>query len=456
MDLSDVFDRFAQQCPVPVMVTATIANVFSEQALDEIFRDHALQQREKDLPFSAVASLMGMVVSRTHKSVNSAYTAHKDQFDVAIKSVYNKLNGIEPCVSEAVVRQTGQKMQDMIMRTGAVMPSPIPGYRVKILDGNHLAATQKRLKEMRTRRGSPLPGKALVVLDPQFRLMTEVYLSEDGHEQERRILQQIVEDLQPGDVWIADRNFCTAMFLHEIALNNSFFIIRQHATSAPWTPRGERRSIGVVDTGEVYEQDGVITDGEGGELDVRRITIVLSEPTEDGDTQIDLYTNLPKDVSATVIAQAYRQRWTLEAAFNELTLSLRCEINTLGYPKAALFGFCLAASLFNVLSVMRAALRAVHGCEEVEENLSIYYIADEVAGVSRGMTAILPPCYWRQRFGNLSAVEMAGILLALAKDVDLGRFRKSKRGPKKPPPKRTRGDAGHYATARVLGTAKDL
>ncbi len=79
MDLSDVFNRFAEQCPVPVMVTATIANVFSDQTLDQIFRDNALQQREKDLPFSAVANLMGMVVTRTHKSVNSAYTAQQDQ-----------------------------------------------------------------------------------------------------------------------------------------------------------------------------------------------------------------------------------------------------------------------------------------------------------------------------------------------------------------------------------------
>lgn len=106
--------------------------------------------------------------------------------------------------------------------------------------------------------------------------------------------------------------------------------------------------------------------------------------------------------------------------------------------------------------MMRAALRGVHGSQEVEENLSFYYVADEVAGVSRGMTAILPPCYWRQRFGNLSAGEMAEILLTLASGVDLRRFQKSKRGAKKPPPERTRGEAGHYATARVLGTAENL
>lgn len=51
---------------------------------------------------------------------------------------------------------------------------------------------------------------------------------------------------------------------------------------------------------------------------------------------------------------------------------------------------------------------------------------------------------------------MAKMLLTLAAAIDMRCFQKGKRGPKKPPPKRTRGEAGHYATARVLGTAEDL
>jgi IS4 transposase len=59
--------------------------------------------------------------------------------------------------------------------------------------------------------------------------------------------------------------------------------------------------------------------------------------------EIHLLTNLPaSSVSAITAASLYRERWTLEAAFNELTLHLRCEINTLGYPKAALFAFVSA------------------------------------------------------------------------------------------------------------------
>jgi len=42
------------------------------------------------------------------------------------------------------------------------------------------------------------------------------------------------------------------------------------------------------------------------------------------------------------VAGLYRKRWTLETAFQHLEAYFHSEINTLGYPKAALFGFCLA------------------------------------------------------------------------------------------------------------------
>jgi hypothetical protein len=50
--------------------------------------------------------------------------------------------------------------------------------------------------------------------------------------------------------------------------------------------------------------------------------------------------------------------------FQALTETLTCEVNTLGYPKAALFGFCLALLAYNAVAVLKAAVRAVHGREQ--------------------------------------------------------------------------------------------
>ena len=48
----------------------------------------------------------------------------------------------------------------------------------------------------------------------------------------------------------------------------------------------------------------------------------------------------------------YRKRWTLETAFQQLEAYFHSAINTLGSPKAAIFGFCLALVAYNVLAVV--------------------------------------------------------------------------------------------------------
>ena len=90
----------------------------------------------------------------------------------------------------------------------------------------------------------------------------------------------------------------------------------------------------------------------------------------------------------------YRKRWTIETAFAELEATLDGEIDTLGYPKAALFAFCVALVSYNILSVVKAALRSVHGAKVVTEEVSGYYLADEVAGTYRGMMIAIPEDEW--------------------------------------------------------------
>ena len=101
---------------------------------------------------------------------------------------------------------------------------------------------------------------------------------------------------------------------------------------------------------------------------------------------------------------------------------LNGEIDTLGYPKAALFAFCVALVSYNVMSVVKAALRSVHGEEAVEE-VSFYYLADEVAGTHRGMMIAIPEEEWAV-FHGLTAAAFGGVLLDLAAGVRLSSYRK--------------------------------
>jgi len=185
-------------------------------------------------------------------------------------------------------------------------------------------------------------------------------------------------------------------------------------------------------------------------LELRRITIELDNKTRDGDTEIHILTNLPNRIRAKVIAKLYQKRWRIETAFQELTVALKCEINTLAYPKAALFGFCVALLAFNVLSVVKAALRAVHGVETIEDTLSGYYLADEIAGTYRGMMIAIPEKHWLV-FGSMTTAQLVKVLKELARQVDLEKLKKHPRGPKKPKPQRRRSKrVTHVSTARLL------
>ena len=119
-----------------------------------------------------------------------------------------------------------------------------------------------------------------------------------------------------------------------------------------------------------------------------------------------------------------------------------------------MFGFCLALVAYNVFAVVLAALRGVHGETTVNEEVSLYYVANEIAETHKGMMIAIPEPEWYV-FYTMSADEMASTLLALARRVNLRAIRKSSRGPKKPRPKRARSSTpGHVSTAKLLMNRK--
>ena len=397
--MNTLLDRFEKNAPVAVMTRALFANILAPQELDRIFRDCAVTQYEGDLLFSTAVHMLALAVTKQQPSVNSAYTHHQESINVSVTSLYAKLRGVESQVIREFVRRTAEKMEHITCELNPITEPLIPGYVIRILDGFHLAGTEHRIKETRTVNGSPLPGQFLAMLDPERRLIVDVYPCEDGHAQERSIFPQLIDDLKPGRLWIMDRNFCTKVLLMEIALNKAFFIVRHHA-GMPLEMQGTRRHVGCIDSGQVYEQEALIRDEHGDILTVRCITVVLNTPTDDGDTEIVLLTNLPDNVEAEDVAQAYRGRWTIERAFHELTLSLNGEINTLTYPPAALLACAIAFVTYNVLSVVKTSIAHVHG-SATRDTLSTYYMASEVASVSEGMQIAIPSKEWKKKYEDL-------------------------------------------------------
>ncbi|MDA1056136.1 MAG: transposase [Planctomycetota bacterium] len=461
MVFDEVFEPFIDESPVSVMFRGTLEAVFSSERLDQLFENVAERQYCGELAFSTCAELLSLVVTRIQPSVHAAYRKKRDDINVSVRSIYNKLSGIESAVSEHLVRETAADLKSIVEETGAVLPGPLAGYDVRIADGNHLSGTQHRLKELRAIGDAPLPGHTVAVLNPHVELVEDLIVCRDGYASQKPIYIRLLDQVRRGQCWIADRDYSTLNFLGGIAQRKAYFVIRQHG-SLKGQPVGRRRRVGRIDTGVVYEQDLRLTTTEGEELTVRRVTLKLDEPTRDGDAELHLLTNLPKKVSASKIAVAYASRWQIETAFAKLTTVLKCELNTLGYPEAALFGFCLAVVMYNAMSVVLAALRAKHpevaasstgtGTAKKATTFSFYYLADEISGVARGMAIAIPTAHWTSAFANLTPKQLAKKLLWLASRVNVDEFLANPYGPQQRTKKKrkmtTRGR--NVSTYRIL------
>lgn len=444
--ISAIFERFVEMTPITVMVRAIMERIFAPAALDQLFDETAEHQYQRELLFSTVVGLMSLVVCGMYPSVSAAYKGFEKVVGVSKVALYAKINGLEPQLSQALVRYSSAQLLAIHAEFPAGLSTILPGYEVRIIDGNHIGATEHRLKVLQSESAGALPGQTLTVLDPQRSLVVDVFPCEDGHAQERSLFPWVLTQVQPKQVWIADRNFCTNDFLTQIAQRQAYFIMREHQKLA-WTAVTALVAVGSNASGELFEQQVRLRSG----LIVRRIVIQLKETTRHGDTQVWVLTNLPStEVDALTIADLYLKRWEIEKLFQTVTDTFHCELNTLGYPRAALFVFCMALFAFNILSTVRAALKQVHGAAEITENLSDYYVVEDVQATWRGLEIAILPEEW-QIFQTMTNTAFAQSLRQWAERVDLKRFRKSKRGPKKTTTKKPFDPKHpHVATARLL------
>ena len=349
MLLENLVKPFLEQRPYCVLVRAALERMLSPARLDQVFHEHVSQQYERELLFSSLVDVMARVVARIEPSVLSAYRALREKLGVSDEAVYQKLRLVEGAVSEALVRDSFANACEVLKRLNVCDRAWVCGKRVKILDGNYLQATQRRIAELRTMWDAPLPGRALVVWDQATRLVENVFLTEHGLASERSLLSEVLETVAAGDVWIADRNFCMLGFLFGVAARKARFVIRQHG-SLQGNPQGRRHDAGKTLRGErLWEQEVAIVH-EDRSRTIRRVTVELKTPTRDGDRVLHIFTNLTsREASAAKVAELYGRRWTIEVVFLELQTALRCEVRTLGYPRAALFAFCVALVLQNAL-----------------------------------------------------------------------------------------------------------
>ena len=147
--ISTIFERFVEQTPLTVMVRAIMERSFGKEQLDKLFEETAEEQYTKTLLFSNVVGLMSLVVCGMYPFVGAAYQAYKKVVGVSKVALYDKINGLEPRVAQALVRYSSEQVSEIKAEFKQGNKSILTGYEVRIVDGNHIGGTEHRLKVLR-------------------------------------------------------------------------------------------------------------------------------------------------------------------------------------------------------------------------------------------------------------------------------------------------------------------
>src|SRR3954452_9859150 len=257
-------DTAIEVSPLTVLVRGVLEWACPHSFLEELFdRECRPKQWNRKLTISAIAWLMLTVVSGVRRSVFAAFQADPASDSPTIlataSALYAKYGRIDPRYTTAVIRESGQRMSQLLRAAGVTEPFGWEGYRLVVLDGTDMAGTEHRLKPLRRIKAAGLPGRFVAAYEPATGQVIDAEASEDAYTSERVLVRPILARATPGDMFVADRHFCTTEILFTIMDRGAWFVIRQHE-NLRWQPGKEARAIGRVATGEVWEQPLAVED----------------------------------------------------------------------------------------------------------------------------------------------------------------------------------------------------
>jgi hypothetical protein len=397
---------------------------------------------------------MVQVVAGSRRSVFAAFQADQASATPAItasyQALYGKLGRMPVEFSCALVRSSAQRLDPLLQAAGRHSLPGWKGYRIRMVDGTLPNGSEHRLEVLRRLKAAGLPCRLVVAFDPATGLCVDAAAAEDAYASERKLAAGLFEQAEANDLFVADRHYSVASLFTSLHDRGANFVIRENPSQLILRELRPAKRKGRVKTGEVWEQAVEVVDGKTKRtLKLRRIIIKLDQPTDDGTTEIHLLTNLPSRVAAKKIAKLYRQRWSIERHFDFLKNHLHGQLESLGQPRASIFAMCMSMVAGNALAVVKAAIADEHGDDEMEK-LSGYYLADEIAGNYRAVSALFP----QSELDRLTArrpKQFWNWCRRIARHIRPQAFYAHPRGSKHPPPPRTSGKhRHHYSTHRLL------
>ncbi|RQW44984.1 IS4 family transposase, partial [Escherichia coli] len=118
---------------------------------------------------------------------------------VSVSALYDKIKRTEPELLRALISGSAERLIPTVEKLGH--SSILPGWQLRIVDGNHLPATEKRLGALRNERGAARPGFSVVAYDPDLDLVVDLQPWEDAYASERVSVLPLLARACAGQLW---------------------------------------------------------------------------------------------------------------------------------------------------------------------------------------------------------------------------------------------------------------
>ena len=153
--LGKVFQGFVEKSPVAGMVGGSLERVLNPGRLEELLDGVAERQYPRELLFSPVFDLLKQVVCGVRPSLPAAYQASVAAISVSLRSVYNKLNGVEPETAAALGHYRAHAVPPLLTEMGGGGRGACPGIAPRC----STATVWRGLSSAGRSWGRPRPGR---------------------------------------------------------------------------------------------------------------------------------------------------------------------------------------------------------------------------------------------------------------------------------------------------------
>lgn len=441
--------------PLTVLVRGAIERWLAPEILEEIACHSRASNYERKITLQALTAIMLDAVLGMQPTVHAAAVARRDQWIGSVQALYAKLGRLDPKFGMGLVKHTADGITPLLSSSRSFLQQRKDGP-IKILDGTMPNGSEHRLGVLRELAAAGLPAQAAIVYDLGTGLCDRVVVDEDAYTNEKRLAEALLQEAAPGEIYLGDRGFCTCRLMGQVLERQAFFVFREHAYDLVYEQQLPEKPCGRCSTGSVLEGAVRLCDRVRNCIwPLRRVHVQLDAPTQAGEKDLWLLTNLPTEHRAQEIAELYRQRWQVERHFHLIKRELQGQMPSLGEPRAAIFALCVSLAAGNVLALVKHLQSAPKSTANKQRPaLSAYYLSLEIGHSYAAVEALTTPRVW-QKVAELSPQSFWSWAKKLATHIPWSRYLTHPRGAKqRPPPRQSGKHRHHFSTYRLIHDKK--